>query len=55
MVVHKSTKLTPVIREAIFSDYRHNRIRVCDLMRKYHVTAPTIYRMLKRGRVKSEF
>jgi transposase InsO family protein len=52
MVVHKRTKLTPILREAIYSEYTHDRIRVCDLMRKYHVTAPTIYRVLKRGRVK---
>lgn len=52
MVVHKRTKLTPVTREAIYNDYTHDRIRVCDLMRKYQVTAPTIYRVLKRGRVK---
>jgi transposase InsO family protein len=52
MVVHKRTKLTPILREAIYNDYHHNRIRVCNLMRKYHVTAPTIYRVLKRGRVK---
>lgn len=52
MVIHKKTRLTPVQREQVYKDYHQHHIRVCDLIRKYHVTAPTIYKILHRGRKK---
>jgi transposase InsO family protein len=52
MVIHKSTKITPIIREGIYNDHYQNRLRICDIMRKYKIAAPTVYRILKRGRVK---
>lgn len=37
-------------RERSYPYYHTNRIRVCDLMRKYRVSAPTVYKILRRGR-----
>ena len=52
MVIHKKTRLTPYQREQVYQDYYQNQLRICDLIRKYHVTAPTIYKILERGRQK---
>ena len=50
MEIHKKTRLTPIQREEMCSDYYKNHIRVCDLCRKYHVTAPTVYKIIYRGK-----
>ena len=50
MTIHKRTRLTPLRRQALSNDYWHHRIRVCDLMRKYGVSAPTVYKIIQRGR-----
>lgn len=50
MEIHKKTRLTPYQREQVYQDYYQHNLRICDLIRKYHVTAPTIYKILKRGR-----
>lgn len=52
MVIHKRTRLTPFQRESIYKEYYQDRKRVCDLAREYHVTRPTIYKILNRGRRK---
>jgi transposase InsO family protein len=50
MTIHKRTRLTPMQRQELYDDYHTNHIRVCDLMRKYRVSAPTVYKILRRGR-----
>ncbi len=54
MNIHKKTRLTPFQREQVYRDYFENKKRVCDLVREYHVSAPTIYKILERGR-KNDF
>ncbi len=49
MVIHKRTKLTPFQREALYKDRYTHRMRLCDLILKYHVSAPTVYKIVKRG------
>lgn len=46
MVIHKNTRLTPVQRKALADDYRREHIRKCDLIRKYHVSAPTVNKII---------
>lgn len=50
MVIHKKTRLTPIQRKELANDYYCNHIRVCDLMKKYHVTAPTVYKIIHRAK-----
>jgi transposase InsO family protein len=50
MNIHKKTRLTPFQRKEIFSDRHVGKMRITDLCHKYCVTAPTIYKVLKRGR-----
>jgi len=50
MTIHKRTRLTPIQRKELYDDYHTNHIRVCDLVRKYRVSAPTVYKVLHRGR-----
>lgn len=52
MVIHKKTRLTPVQRKELSNDYFVRHIRVCDLIRKYRVSAPTVYKILHRGKHK---
>ncbi|MBI4117603.1 MAG: hypothetical protein HY453_00775, partial [Parcubacteria group bacterium] len=49
MTIHKRTRLTPIQRKEVAALYKAGT-RVCDLMRKYSVTAPTIYKILHRAR-----
>ena len=51
MTIHKKVRLTPVQRQEIFEKY-HEGKRICDLVRQYSVSRPTIYRVLERGRHK---
>lgn len=50
MTIHKKTRLTPFQRKEVFADRHEKKMRIADLCRKYRVTAPTIYKILKRGR-----
>lgn len=50
MTIHKRTRLTPIQRREVYADYHIGNVRVCDLVRKYHVSPPTIYKILYRGR-----
>lgn len=52
MTIHKNTRLTPIQRKELYDDYHAHHIRVCDLVRKYHVSAPTVYKILRRGRLR---
>lgn len=47
MTIHKNTRLTSIQRRQLSSDYYKNHIRVCDLCRKYQITAPTVYKILR--------
>jgi len=50
MVIHKKTRLTPVQRKEICDKHFKDKIRVSILSREYHVSRPTIYKILHRGR-----
>ena len=50
MVIHKKTRLTPVQRKEICEKHFKDKMRVSDLSREYHVSRPTIYKILHRGR-----
>ncbi len=50
MTIHKKTRLTPFQRKEIFTDRHEKKLRIVDLQRKYHITPPTIYKILRRGR-----
>lgn len=50
MTIHKRTRLTPIQRKALADDYWKHKIRVCDLKRKYLVSAPTVYKIIHRAR-----
>ena len=52
MVIHKKTRLTPDQRKELADECFKNHVRVCDLVRKYRVTAPTVYKILYRARDK---
>ena len=50
MVIHKRTRLTPLQREAIYRVYHGERKTVRYLAEEYHVSRPTIYKIIHRGR-----
>ena len=50
MTIHKRARLTPLQRQEVWHKYHIGHIRICDLMRQYSVTSPTIYKILHRGR-----
>lgn len=50
MVIHKKTRLTPIQRKRLADDYFKRHIRKCDLVRKYQVSAPTVYKIINRAR-----
>jgi len=52
MEIHKKTRLTPIQRKNLSDDYWEKHTRVCDLIRKYGVTAPTVYKIIHRGKHK---
>ena len=52
MVIHKKTRLTPLQRKEIYERYHTNKERVTELAETYHVSRPTIYKILKRGRMR---
>lgn len=49
MLIHKDTRITPVQREFIFSLFHDEGCRITDLAKRFHVSRPTIYKILKRG------
>lgn len=51
MVIHKRTRLTPIQRQELAQLYWKEHMRVCDLMRKYSVSAPTVYKIIHRARL----
>ena len=51
MVIHKRTRLTPLQRKAVYRTYVEDKIRVSDLAREFHVSRPTIYKIINRGRL----
>jgi transposase InsO family protein len=50
MTIHKRTRLTPMQRQEIYKAYYTDGLRVSDLAQAYHVSRPTIYKILERGR-----
>jgi transposase-like protein len=52
MVLHKHTRLTPLQRKEIYRLYIDEKRRVSDLSGEYHVSRPTIYKILHRGRMR---
>ena len=52
MEIHKRTRLAPMQREAVFHRYIEDNATVADLAREYHVSRPTIYKIINRGRMK---
>lgn len=52
MVMHRRTRLTPLQREEVYRRYIDANVRVIDLSREYHVSRPTIYKIISRGRDK---
>lgn len=52
MTIHKRTKLTPVQRQKMTDEYLHKGFRVCELARKYDVSRVTVYKVIRRGRLK---
>lgn len=52
MVIHKNTHLTPYQRKQIYRSYHEDKQKVSDLAEAYHVSRPTIYKVLRNGRLK---
>lgn len=50
MLIHKRTRLTPIQRKELVERY-YGGERICDLCRRYGVTAPTVYKIIHRGRL----
>lgn len=50
MVIHKKTRLTPIQRKELSDDYFVGHIRKCDLVEKYHVSRPTVDKIVNRAR-----
>ncbi len=52
MNVHKKTKLTPFHREEIWRLHHQEKMTVTYLAERFMVSRPTIYKVLKQGRLK---
>jgi transposase InsO family protein len=50
MIIHKNTRLTPKQRRELADEYFKSHVRVCDLIRKYRVSAPTVYKILHNAK-----
>lgn len=50
MNIHKKTRLTPIQRKQLSDDYYVQHLRKCDLTRKYQITYPTVYKILRNAR-----
>jgi len=51
MVIHKRTRITPLQRKELVKLYYVEHTRVCDLKRKYSISAPTVYKIIHRARL----
>lgn len=51
MTIHKRTRLTPIQRKELVDEYWNGKVRICDLVRRYHVSAPTVYKITHRARL----
>lgn len=51
MTIHKRTRLTPMQRKQLAELYWKEKMRVCDLMKKYSISAPTVYKIIRRARL----
>lgn len=51
MTIHKRARLTPIKRREVFEKYRAGE-RICDLVRQYSVSRPTIYKIIYHGKYK---
>jgi len=51
MNLHKNTRLTPHQRKAVWEDHTKHNLTPTALAQKYHVSRPTIYKILKRARL----
>jgi len=51
MILHKNTRLPPIVRKQVFEDYK-NWARVTELVSKYNVSHVTIYKIINRARLK---
>ena len=49
--IHKSTKLAPLMRRALWADYQTNQYKITALAKKYQVSRPIVYRVLERARL----
>ena len=52
MVIHKHTRLTPFQRKEVYQSYHEAKKKVSALADEYHVSRPTIYKVLRRGRLR---
>jgi len=52
MTIHKRTRLTPYQRQAIYHAYYKENLTITGLARAYHVSRPTIYKIIRQGRLK---
>jgi len=50
MKIHKKTRLTPIQRKQLADDFYVSHVRKCDLVRKYLVSYPTVYKILRNAR-----
>jgi len=50
MTIHRKTKLTPIQRRELYDLYHLSGFRVCDLITKYSISGPTVYKILHNGR-----
>jgi len=50
MVVHKRTKLTQIQRQEIYFKFHQQKTKVSYLAIEYHISRPTVYKILERGR-----
>jgi len=50
--MHRRTRLPPLVREEIYQKYKRELIKVTDLAEQYHVSRPTIYKIIGRGKQK---
>jgi hypothetical protein len=49
MQIHKKTRLTPIQRKQLTNDFYVQHLRKCDLTRKYQITYPTVYKILRNA------
>jgi predicted DNA-binding protein (UPF0251 family) len=52
MKIHKTTKLTSYHKQEIWRLYHKEEITITDLAKCYTVSRPTIYKVLKKARLK---